>query len=418
MDERVKVPSNEMRGWTPELRSLVQDLQERKYRRIADALGLGSDPGAAYAKLSNMRLLDDEQPDRWRQRGYYADVPDDQWARYMQSLNATVKPYYEVELPTRYEHPDWYPAMMLIFDTVHGAMARHGQGISPPPLIATQPSGDINAIAVKVPRSSRRVVFFEHSLFQFIDDFAWLTAWAVPPISPAQMMNDRALAGLPTRYNAPYQASELFTGVLFSYAIHGSAAGNVDRDVLPRPYQNNQLASGLVSGMEYFLMSHELSHLKLDHWDKNPASDRQQWNWELEADLEGAGLAGSIMNQHLGPEANAIGFWACYLALTALDLLYRTLGLFTYGTENLNWVSKTHPYPLTRRAHIRSVFQNARDISKASVAAADRLCAISDTAFQTFWELMLASCYPRYQQGARSSPLWNATVRNMSPKGT
>jgi hypothetical protein len=405
-----KPPSNEQRGWTPALREFVQGQQERKYRKLADALGLGDDPAAAYVMLSNARLLDDEQPERLRRRGYYSACRPQEWARYMRSLNDTVKPYYEAELPTLYEHPEWYPAMMVAFDEMGGG------GLNPPPLLATMPSGDFNAHVLAEPRSGVPVVFFEQGLFQFLDDFAWLAAWAIPPVTPQQISDDRAIAALPTRYVMPPTASELFAGVLCSYVVHGNAAHNRDWENLPRPEHNLQLHSALVSCMEYFSMAHEFSHIRNGEVGTPAGGTRQSWAREYEADRGGAGYVSALIEAKLGPQASALGFFGCYLALTAMHFLMRTLAFFAFGPlpagQKLSWTSTTHPDPLTRRDYLRSEFTNAPDTSPAGAWAAHLLCTMSDTLFQGLSEIMVMSSYPMYRQGMRPSPLWNDTIRS------
>jgi hypothetical protein len=410
--KRVEPPSNEMRGWTPALRDFVQAEQERRYRRLADALGLGPDPVAAYTRLSNSDPLNDELPDQIRALGYYQDLSDGQFEYAKQFLNATVKPYYEAPLPTRYENPEWYPPIVLGFDEVHGAMAREDQGIDPPPLVATLPSGDINARTIQDPASGRHIIFFEHGLFKFIDDFAWLVAWAFPEITPVEMMDDRKLQRLNIEHDIPGQAARLFTGILSSYVVNGNPATNVEWKNFPWPKHNLYLHHAIMAGMEYFVISHELSHITLGHLAQTPSAVRQSWDLELEADLHSAGIVTALMNEKLGLRANALSFWSCDLMLTAMHLLNKTLCLFAFGNNNLKWISATHPDPQTRRRHIWSGFANAYDIPEHSVRAAEHLFTLSDAIFPRLMENSRRDWSASYHSGARPSPLWNNTIRS------
>jgi hypothetical protein len=260
--------------------------------------------------------------------------------------------------------------------------------------------------------SDRSIIFFEHGLFKFIEDFASLIAWALPPISPQQMMNDRELARLGAGGQIPGQASTLFNGVFASYVVHGNPVYNRDWKNFPSPKHNVYLQVALGTGMEYFVMSHELSHLWLGHLAQTPSTTSEWRESELEADIEGAGMATVLMNEHLGPNANALSFWACYLMLTAMILLERLFGLFAFGTTDMNWISATHPDSLTRRKSLWATFAWAPDIPPESVIAAEHLRVLGDQIVQRLWQIAFEGFYSSYQRGTRPSPLWNDVIRS------
>src|SRR5258706_2059219 len=133
--------------WPQSARDFVESWQEREYRRLATALGLGSDARRAYERLS--------RPTVPRQAGVNVKQP-----------------------PTSYEDPNRYTIMAILFDGLQRAMAQRGVALSPTPLLATLPSGDVNARIVIEPASRVPVIFFEQGLFDYLYGFVLLTAWA------------------------------------------------------------------------------------------------------------------------------------------------------------------------------------------------------------------------------------------------
>jgi hypothetical protein len=52
------------------------------------------------------------------------------------------------------------------------------------------------------------------NLSRLFYDFAKLTAWATPPLSPEQLSDDSAPASLPRKFTMPFQAADLFASSL------------------------------------------------------------------------------------------------------------------------------------------------------------------------------------------------------------
>jgi len=362
--------------WDPAVLRFVSDAQEREYVRLADALKLGS-AKAAYERIVRRPMAPDLQ-----QRYASASVPP-------------------------WEDPYLSAVMTTTYDVLKREVDALGAAPLPRAFLATLPSGDVDA-RTRIERTTKTpVVFFEHGLFSMFKDLADLMAWAVPPLSLEQLADDSALAQIPRRYTMPMQASANFSGTFYAYVMSGSSIA--EPSPLPSPTHNLPIAILLLNHMERFVMVHEMMHLRNSDFDKD-----QQPDMEYQADALSLGLITTLARVNHG--SWAVGYWAAELALVALNLLYRCIGLFTYGPEKLTWINKTHPDPLARRDRLRGIWLDRR-APPEGVAAARELVGMSDALIQRLWEISLPIWMLNYQRGARTSPRWKNTANYIQAAG-
>jgi len=412
--------------WPPELKEFVQDRQERRYRRLAEELKLGSDPAKAYAHLSQGSMPLDEVADQVLKeltmdsfaspKGYalMAGIPIDQMPKqlgledlftpeiqqeFKRSATDTYQRYFTLKMPTRYEDPNRYGSMALSFDRVQEELTEQGRTRLQRVFLATLPSGDVNAIVEIEPFTSNQVIFFERGLYQYLSDFARLVGGITIPLSPYQLTSDIAIAQMPHRYTMPVAASDIFYKMLGDYVVVGTPLVSI-----PEP-THNMFTTVVISGiMQQFVMAHEMAHIMLGHLDKKQAK-------RLEFEADAFALANISKSTREKAGSWAVGFWACDLALTALHFLYKTLGLLAFGPEKLAWISPTHPDPLSRRARLR---ENASlvvpGIRQIELDAGGELCGMTDGLLQGLWEIVSAFLILAYQKGARPSPMWNEWI--------
>jgi hypothetical protein len=309
----------------------------------------------------------------------------------------------EMELPTRFEDRLLYPIAKRLFETVVRSLDDHGIPGDDALLLATLPSGDVNARVSRVPRSEVSVLFFEQGLFQFLHDFACVSAWAAQPLGPWELSSDPALAQLPRRYTMPPQASELFTGSLLGYVASGTPLA----DPIPHsaPDYNRWLCVTLNAQMLLFVLAHELAHVKLGHLRVKDSDRETSWEQEYEADVAAATFViARAGEQGLSP---AVGYWGCDIALTCLHLLHRGIGVMEFGGMPV-WTSATHPDVLSRRENLRALVSKLADGSMppAAVGAVKELCGMSDALFLRLWEMGVAVLLLSRSRGTRPSRLW------------
>ncbi len=396
-------------SWHPKAREYVEAQQERRYRKLAEELGLGSDPRAAYARVSR-RWMPREHVATEKWRGEFGIEPyftREQWSQFDQRVAELYDRYASLEPPTPYEDPNRYRVMAMTFDPLLESLARKGELVSPRPLLATLASGNVNALIAEEPETGAPIIFFDHGLFQFFYDIALVTGWAVPPLSPRQLSDDLALARIPGRYTMPREASESFLDLVYAYAVDGTPTG---RSPLRQPTHNLFTSAMLLTQMERFVMAHELSHVRLGHLS-NPYKDESgAWEQEFEADAAGMAL---VTERNSGSGRSwASEVWGCDVALTALHLLDLTLGVMAYGHQEFAWISKTHPDALSRRRRLRErATSPTAGVPEVARAAASGLWRMTDAVFQRLWEIAAPVLLAlRQERSARPSPLWRERI--------
>jgi hypothetical protein len=161
--------------------------------------------------------------------------------------------------------------------------------------------------------------------------------------------------------------------------------------------------------MERFVLAHELAHIREGHLNQPP-----DHKLEYHADALAVSLVTTLANEH--HRSWAVGYWACELALTALSFLYRAIGFYTYGPAKLEWISPTHPDPLSRRDELRGAWLNPRS-PKEGVTAAREMCGMTESLLSRLWEITLAAWAVSNQRGARASPRWKKTAAHWKAAG-
>jgi hypothetical protein len=417
--------------WTAEARAFVQNKQEDEYRTLAAALGLGLDPKQAYEKLSRPPLKD-AAADLFIKNALKAGIrlPDEERPQVKAGLDSVFQYYFSLKPPTSYESQNRYSSMVLTFDGLDRVLAKQGRSLKPVPLLASLPSGDINARIMFAPGTRVPILFFEQALFSFFSDFARVAGWAFPPISPNDLYNDEAIRRLPTRYTMPPEASEYFVSILYAYVVDGSTT-SISSSLPPAPH-NLFMSMGLLQEMEWFIMGHELAHLILGHLEGPRENSGEEdrtgaWRHEYAADLFSLdlmiemakerrfdGMTEVSKEEHRGW---AFSFWACDLALTLFTCLYRAISLLEFGTPETEWISQTHPDPASRRACLRGeVLQNRsswRDSIRSRLGlgtAAGTLCSMTDALLSRLFEMSVLAFFEAHQQKIHPSPIWENTI--------
>jgi IrrE N-terminal-like domain len=393
--------------WSPAQRDFVESQQRRRYRALADALRLGGDPRKAHAHFARSPVpLDHLGSAQLRQVPGAPAYSPAEWEAFDRRV-AELHRRYSGKPQTSYEHPNRYFSMALIFGDLQEVFAARGKPLDPSPLLATLPSGDVNARILIEPSTKAPIIFFEQGLFPFFHHFAMLLGWAMPPLSLPQLADDVALSRLRHGYAIPPQSSQFFLGLLGAYVIGGNPSDSPSP--IPRPDHNLFVAMTLLNAMEKFVMAHELGHVALGHLQNATATQKEAWEQEYEADEAGARLVCEQAHAELGHWAAA--FWACDLALTLLVLLYRAIGIMQFGGSKLGWIDTTHPDPLSRRTRLRdraaAVAANLPDSGHAAIA---ELCGMSDAIVGSLWEQAGPLLLVFQLENKRPSPLWSDTI--------
>lgn len=393
--------------WPQAAREYVEAQQERHYRELGEELGLGSNPKAAYDRLSGEEMPRDQiDPGKLRyDYGANSAFSPSQWSQFGSVVDATWQRFTSVQPPTSYEDPNLYRSLVRTFEEVQASVVGDHEQFDTQVLLATLAAGHVNAIMSEEPNTGAPLLYFERGLFKFFHQFAMLTAWCSPPIAPHDIYNDQALADIPSRYTMPPQSSEFFVQLYLSYAITGTPIRIQDIAI---PSHNIFAAIYLLPAMERFMMAHELCHLHLGHL-RHPYADKAgAWDQEFEADVEGLSLMQASAWR-------AVDFWAADLAMTALHFLDATLAILSYGARG-RWISQTHPDYLSRRKYLREAVEAADSVPKTTRSAAYGLWRMTDAIFQGLWEIASPLLLLTYMQNQRPSAMWRDRIRTSLEK--
>ncbi len=349
----------------PEVQQLIQSEQERGYRNLALKLGLGADPQKAYERLTGTPV--------------------------------------SLQSHSPYEDPRRYQIMDVILGSVQRAIVSSGDPpLNPAPVYASLPTGNVHAQVSVEPKTGVPVMFMEQGLFRYFYDFCHLIGWAVPPLMPEHLADNQAIIEMARRYTMPQQASASFIQSMGSYTFNGSPLGTAGH-LVPRPEHNLPLCMVLLTLMERFVLAHEMAHIKLGH-----LAGKQSIDQEYAADAASLGLV-----LYMVPGEGVcwgIGFWACELALVALNLLYRSLGIGQFGGSKLSWIDSSHPDPLNRRERLRTIWLEDW-LSKEGIEAARVLCGMSDALIQSLWEMASIELWWAHEKNQlRPSPMWRDMI--------
>lgn len=333
--------SNDLMTW-------IEGMQEKAYIEAGKRLGFGPDATKAWEHLTG-------KP-------------------------ATTDPKATYRLPTRFEQPDHYHLLTHVSAALQSAMG--DKSLDPAAIVATMPTGDINAKPVTDPFSGIPVVFFEQGLLQFLLDYSNAVGWALPPLGLKTLLDDEALFRTLSNHRSyilPSEAAGL-GGVLNAYVVSGTPLQNSGSDV-PFPPHNQDLVVVLHLQMLRFIVAHELGHLALEH----SGSKRE---YEYEADDYGALLSASVSFEESGAAAAAL--WAADASLSCLTLLHKAMAWVAYGPQ-FAWISETHPDEISRRQEVRGTIGALEGVRLPSrtVDAYRELLGMSDSILDRLAEFAL-----------------------------
>jgi hypothetical protein len=382
-------------------REFVRDLQERAFGELARALGLGDDPHAAHARVTRPIMpAEYADPAKLRETMGSADIPEEEWERFAAQASATYARYAGAKLRTPFEDPNGYATMLMTYEGVIDALQANGVTLAPVPVVATLPSGRIDAQVSIEPTTGIPVIFFERGLLQYIGDFALIVGWAMPPISMEQMQDESQFEKLLGQYMISGEADRYYSSLVEAYAVEGTPIATARPIADPR--HNMPLAITVGARMRAFVMAHEVGHILLAHLDR-PASREH----EFEADEAGI----KIVNQVSGFGGWGVRFWSCDLVFSALYSLYRAIGILEFGKRRLQWTSRSHPKPHDRRDRLRELW-SIRGLDRTSVTAARVLCGISDVILERLDELATPVLLQAHANGKRPSPMWRELLED------
>lgn len=276
------------------------------------------------------------------------------------------------------------------------AAARDWLGDSPSwPVIASLPSGELNAVTYKVPGEvDAHAVFFDEGLMTFVELFSVAAVFALP-LSGDDVGHDepevrRRLAEDP----AP---AARFLEMLIAYVVGGDPLL-----AIAEPVDHRWTALGEMCGdaMNLFVLGHEFGHVLARHLDATAPDDA--WSQEFQADALGARLSVAALLSR-GYHVDRCGMGA-ELFFGAIDVVDRTVSILRHGDERARAdLPHTHPPTALRRRFYRTrVLPHV--LPEEAVAPATRWCESADLAVSLLWEAVRPGLLDLHRAGVRPAP--------------
>lgn len=323
------------------------------------------------------------------------------------------------QCPTRYENPIDYNTLIKLAAHVRTAAEDMADGPTPDwPVLATLFTGEINAMAIKVPTTTEHVIFFDSGLFPF----ALLLSKAVLQTVPLKRTDGNYAEftwdedAICDRIERNHELQYRFYQVLAEYSLS-------KRPIRTEPYLPEGHYQGpinqLIESMEMFVLGHEYGHVMAGHLTAPDVTRRHlaeadaelieySWPRELEADSTGVRLMMLALHKR---ESLALAFcyWGADFFFTALDIVQRAALLVQYGDETHRISS--HPPPLVRRQAVR-----ARMLEMVGLDRFDEAMHVSrclELATERLWVAVRDSVFALRTYGARELPTFRENVAQL-----
>lgn len=264
-------------------------------------------------------------------------------------------------LPTRYDSPWGYQQISLLIQKVKGAAKDLGLEVELFPLHATLPTGQVNAMAVNLPCSSKAFLLFDPELLTFCNILSKLYAQCLTANVESRSGNKKILrAVIESSPEIPIRLK----GVLEAFVRTGrpgtSPPFSVDTSSI-------RLSNILRTSMEVFVVAHEFGHVYAGHLSELlsklhmaapvislPTSHVQ----EFEADYFGLVLTVFALKKEGYELRHILG--AIKLFFSSLDLAKRYADFKAYGSSRkfVSEASDTHPSNESRKKAIDEAIES------------------------------------------------------------
>jgi hypothetical protein len=389
-------------------RAFIESTQERFYTRLAIARGWDPDPRQAHRRFTALGAPTNIPTEPLKKALRHESIPAADWAAFDETVKRQFAQYQAVISASPYEDPVFFPMISMIFERVYRALEDVGFGVAHQPLIATLPSGHVNALSWPVPDTPLRAIFFEQGLFRYMHHMSIAAGWALPRVPLAALTADAVLLQLPSRHEIPIEASEIFGGMLVSYTSNGAPPPG--EGAVPMPQDNLAIVVSLLNFMEEFVLAHELAHVMNRDAERLESGAVSHWDAEYQADRLAAHVVTALACR--AGHAFGVAFAGCDLALTVLHYLDVALATLQYGAKPFTWISSTHPDALSRRDALHSCLDDMTPPDAPAAADAARMvCRLTDVILGRLWRLTAPGLILAFEGGTRPSSIWRDHLR-------
>lgn len=397
-------------NWTADAQAFVAYEQERAYRKIAEELGFGPDAAKAFNYLSH-GVMPASHADPEKLKHLLGDVwpgGEASWQVFSANTRQLLELLFAYEPTSAFEDINLYRSMILTLLTLAMPIGADEGQTEPLPLVASLPSGDVNAKILVEPTSMQPIVFFEQGLFSFVFDFVLVISRSLSRFDPVQMDALDAPSILPRKLPLSPEVVDFLYSSVLSYVAQGNPKTSKQSNLSPD--HNLLLAVRLVQELEWFIMAHELAHLSEGHLSEAAGDAAGNWKQEYAAD--------AIAFRRLAHRAQAtsgtwvLAAWACDSAVLMFQLLELALQTLAFGNAESLWTSRTHPPAAYRLSALRGIglFDRVPSPSWPALQAFGDLGSLTNDVLTDLWAHIEPRLLEDFEKGARPSPLWRAKI--------
>jgi hypothetical protein len=316
-------------------------------------------------------------------------------------------------VPTQFEQPALYGIVKALAKQAETAIsAVLGQQFTQRPVIGTLPTGQVNAMAIRVPGTDEHVIVFESQIFTFCLLFSKAVTLALPfhGLQNDQFSMSTEMSEILDRINNTPEIVRRFYEVVAAYTVDGLPS-QAPPYIPPEPW--GSVAALFRDLMELFIMTHEFSHVLLEHTGRGKRSasllggneaEVLEWSQQQEVEADALGILLLMGSPTVELDA-AMRFVGVSLFFGAMTVVERAVTLLQFGEER-QLISTTHPANRERLRMASQAAQACRIVSEQDHRAILQLADAVEGIIETLWERTAPHIIALRERGVRPHRIW------------
>lgn len=321
----------------------------------------------------------------------------------------------ESRMPSKLEDAWTYSILETLANRLMKAAGGTEWALRKMPTFGTLPLGELNAMAIRVPRSNEYLIAFQHGVFGFANLMVKAVA-ASYPIIESNAEDGARINFHPNevakRWDENPEPLHRLADLLTAYLIvgHPHAARQY---FLGNPHA--YVSSAFLDGIELFIFGHEFGHVVGGHLDiRRFASQRvgsteverinPDWEMEFEADRIGCDLAMGAMRE--AKVQDSIAFTGIDLFFSAMQLVDQALSVLLHGEVVDAPESATHPPTIMRRDALRAKMKGQLPESELSMVVG--FSSSAQVVLDQAWRRIQPQFVELHQRGIAPAVFWHS----------
>jgi hypothetical protein len=339
-------------------------------------------------------------------------LPDESHAERYRRQQKMLHEFREAQqsLPTPYQELGGYILVRGLASTIEKVLTDGPAVEYQRPVLGTLPTGQVNAITLRVPSSNDHLILFEWQLFTFALLFTKAIARALPIVGNNSDSLEFSFdeEDIRRKIQTDISVSGRFADVVLAYASTGLPSGA--QPYLAEP-QYQGISNAWCRAMELFVMGHEYAHVILGHLDGTQVRSVAQlegaeeldysWRQEYVADVVGWSL---MMKASDGDRNAPFASLGAELFFGSLDVMDRAISLLRENDSSAASAKRSHPPNAERRANVRAAY--SQFLQEDDARQGVYLCELLEGTIDLLWDSSIDLITDRRTQGLSAAPWW------------